>query len=181
MALSTQGLPRMSLQTRREFVIGSSSSGEGESGSAITEGPMEAGGSSVEAVVGAACQPETSDGVDGSSVPVFSSPLVSNAVASSSRPVRSGKLNSFNDHVIHRNSDMLSLSSYLGCCLKLFIRYCSSGVCFGNFSFFVFDLSVAILCHFGASADYCFGKTSVFHRFKLFSSVLSENIVFSSF
>ena len=83
---------------------------------------MEAGGSSVEAVVGAAGQSETSDGVDGSSVPVVSSPLWSNAVASSSRPVRSGKLNSFNDHVSHCNSNMLSLSSYLGCCLKFFVR-----------------------------------------------------------
>ena len=106
------GAPQdVATQTRREFVIGLSSNGEGEPGSAITEGPMEARGSSVEAVVGAAGQPETSDGVD-----------ASNAVASSSRPVRSGKLNSFNDHVIHRNSNMLSLSSYLGCCLKFFVR-----------------------------------------------------------
>ena len=41
-------------QTRRAFCIGSSCSSEGESGAAITEGPMETGGSSVEAVVGAA-------------------------------------------------------------------------------------------------------------------------------
>ena len=76
---------------------------------------MEAGGSSVEAVVGAAGQSETSGGVDGSSVPVVSSPLASNAVASSSRPVRSGKLNNFNDHVIHCNSNLFSLPNYLGC------------------------------------------------------------------
>ena len=61
---------------------------------------MSAGGSSVEAVVGAVEQPETSGGVDASSVPVVGSPLMGNAVASSSGPVRAGKLNNFNDHVI---------------------------------------------------------------------------------
>ena len=76
---------------------------------------MEAGGSSVEAVVGAASQSETSDGVDGSSVSVVSSPLTSNAVATGSRPVRSGRLNNFNDHVIYCNSNMFALPSYLGC------------------------------------------------------------------
>ena len=51
------GAPRdVATQTRREFVIGSSSNGEGESRSASTEGPLEAGGSSVDAVVGAAGQ-----------------------------------------------------------------------------------------------------------------------------
>ena len=97
---------------------------------------MYAGGSSVEAVVGAADQPGTSDGVGASSVPVVGSPLVGNAVASSSCLVRSGKLNSFNDLVIHCNSNMFSLPSYLGCFLKLCIRYCSSVVCFGNFASF---------------------------------------------
>ena len=110
------GAPQdVATQTRREFVIGSSSNGEGESGSAITEGPMEAGGSSVEAVVGAASQSETSDGVDGSSLSVVSSPLTSNAVATGSRRVRSGRLNNFNDHVIYCNSNMFALPSYLGC------------------------------------------------------------------
>ena len=123
------GAPQnVATKTRREFVVESSSSSEGESESATTEGPMETGGSSVDAVLGAADQPEVSDGVAVPSVPVVGSPLVGNAVASSSRLVRSGKLNSFNDHVIHRNSHMLSLPSYLGCCLKLFIKYLSSVV-----------------------------------------------------
>ena len=110
------GAPQVvSTQTKREFVVGSFSSGEGESGSATTEGPMYAGGSSIGAVVGAADQPETSCGVDASSVPVVGSPLVGNAVASSICLIRAGKLNNFNDHVIHCNSNMFSLSSYLGC------------------------------------------------------------------
>ena len=105
----------VSTQTKREFVVGASSSGEGESGSAITEGPMYAGGSSVETVIGAVDQPEASGGVDASSVPVVGSPLVGNAIASSSCLVRSGKLNNFNDHVIHCSSNMFSLARYLGC------------------------------------------------------------------
>ena len=72
---------------------------------------MSAGGSSVEAVVGAVEQPETSGGVDASSVPIVGSPLMGNAVVSSSCLVRAGKLNNFNDHVIHCNSNMFSLSS----------------------------------------------------------------------
>ena len=76
---------------------------------------MEAGGSSVEAVVVAAGQSETSDGGDGSSVSVVSSPFTSNAVATGSRPVRSGKLNNFNNHVIYCNSNMFALPSCLGC------------------------------------------------------------------
>ena len=97
-----------------------------ESESAITEGPMETGYSSVEAVVGVADQPEASDGVAVPSVPVVGSPLVGNGVASSGRLVRSGKLNSFNDFVIHRNSVIVSLPSYICCSLKLFIKYLSS-------------------------------------------------------
>ena len=110
--------------TRREFVINSSSSSEEGS---TTEGSVRSVGSSVEAVVGVADRPKTSGGVAVPSVPVIGSPPLGNAVASSSL-VRSGKLKSFNDHVIHRISDMLSLPINLRCCLRLFIRYFSSVV-----------------------------------------------------
>ena len=134
------GTPQdVATQTRRAFCIGSSSSSEGELGATATEGPMETGGSSVEAVVGAADPPETSDGNVESSVSVVGSPLVGSAVASIGRVLRSGKLNSFNDHVIHCYSDLLLLPSYLGCYLKFVITYASSVVCFGQiFLFFLF-------------------------------------------
>ena len=96
-------------QTRRAFCIASSSSSEGESGAATTEDPMEAGGSSVEAIVGAAGPSEISDGNVESGVPVVGSPLVGSVVAPSRCVVRSGKLNSFNNHVIYCNSELLLL------------------------------------------------------------------------
>ena len=108
-------------QTRRAFCIGSSSSSEGEPGAATTEDPMEAGGSSVEAIVGAADPSEISDGNVESGVSVVGSPLVGSAVAPSGRVVRSGKLNSFNNHVIYCNSELLLLPYSLRLLFEVFI------------------------------------------------------------
>ena len=57
-----------------------------------------------------------------SGVSVVGSPLVGSAVASSGRVVRSGKLNRFNNHVIHCNSELLLLPIYLGCYLGFLLR-----------------------------------------------------------
>ena len=100
-------------QTRRAFGIVSSSSSEGEIGAAATEDPMEPGGSSVEAIVGVADPSEISDGNVESGVPVVGGPLVGSAVAPSGRVVRSGKLKSFNNHVIYCNSELLLLPHLL--------------------------------------------------------------------
>ena len=108
-----EGIPQsVATQTRREFAVESPPSSSGELESAVVEELMETGGSVVEAVVGVFKRPGAADSVTVSSVQVVGSSPVGNAVDSTSRLVRSGKLNSFNDHVIHRNSDMLSLPSY---------------------------------------------------------------------
>ena len=108
-----EGVPQsVATQTRREFAIKLPLRSSGELGSAVTEEVMETGGSSVEAVVGVFERPGATDKVTVPRVPVVGSSPVGNAVASTSRVVRSGELNSFNDHVIHRNSDMLPLPSY---------------------------------------------------------------------
>ena len=108
-----EGVPQsVATQTRREFAIKLPLRSSGELGSVVTEEVMETGGSSVEAVVGVFERPGATDSVTVPRVPVVGSSPVGNAVASTSRVVRSGELNSFNDHVIHRNSDMLPLPSY---------------------------------------------------------------------
>ena len=136
-------------QTRRAFSIVSSSSSEGELGAAATEDPMEPGGSSVEAIVGVAEASEISDGNVESGVPVVGSPLVGSAVAPSGRVVRSGKLNSFNNHVIYCNSELLLLPYLLRLLFGVFITFSSLVVCFGQFFLlFVFEFSVAFSCHF---------------------------------
>ena len=73
---------------------------------------METGGSSVEAVVGVSGRRGVVAGGDVSSVSGSAVSSIVDVAVVTSRPVRSGKLNSFTDHVIHRNSNMLSISSY---------------------------------------------------------------------
>ena len=110
-----EGAPQsVATQTLREFAIESSPSSQMDPAGVDAEEqvPMEAGGSSVEAVVGGCVVPGALSAGDESSTSDGGSSSVDNAVVSARRLVGSGKLNSFKDHVIHCNFNMLMLSGY---------------------------------------------------------------------
>ena len=90
-------------QTRREGAIESPPRDFEESVVASDDEPMETGGLIIEVTEDVAGASGSAAVVDQSGTSVMSSSVDPVPVASS-RPVRSGKLNSFNDHVIYRHS-----------------------------------------------------------------------------